>query len=445
MNAGNLYQPVLDSVRQRLAEHDPVTRYGRLLEVTGNALHARVPRVGIGEICELRPRHGRQALIQAEVIGFGRDRAILSPLDPIDGLSPDTEVLPLRRTHQVAMGDELLGQVLDGLGRPLDGSRSSQPGTLRSVMADPPDPLQRPPIDTVFSTGVRAIDGFTTLGVGQRVGVFAAAGVGKSSLLGMLARNAEVDVNVVALIGERGREVRDFVERSLPPAVRQRTVLVVATSDRPALQRVRAAHVATAIAEYFRDQGRHVMLLMDSVTRFARALREIGLAAGEPPTRRGFPASVFAELPRLVERTGVTGEGAITALYTVLVEGDDMTEPVADEVRSLIDGHLVLSRELASANHYPAIDILESRSRLMESVADQTHLDDAGRLRRLLARHKEVELLLRMGEYRKGADEDVDQAVAIHEPLTRLLRQDSAEKVGLAHTVASLRALLDHG
>ena len=445
MNGPNLFAPAMDRVRQRLQEHDPIHRYGRLVEVAGNALHARVPRVAIGEVCDLRQPHLPGGGIQAEVIGFNREQAILSPLDGVEGLSPETEVVPLGRGHTVAVGEALPGQILDGLGRPVDGGPGLRGAEMRPVMADPPDPLQRPPISEVMGTGVRAIDGFATLGRGQRVGIFSAAGVGKSSLLGMIARNSGAEINVVALIGERGREVRDFVERGLPPEVRARTVLVVATSDRPALQRVRAAHVATAIAEYFRDQGRDVLLLMDSVTRFARALREIGLAAGEPPTRRGFPSSVFAELPRLVERTGATTAGTISALYTVLVEGDDLTEPVADEMQSLIDGHIVLSRELASASHYPAIDILESRSRLMETVADADHAALAERLRRLMARHREVQLLLRMGEYRRGADAEVDRAVALAAPLQDLLRQSMDTPASIADTVARMRELLERG
>ncbi len=357
-----------EQIRSRLAAAQPVHCHGRVLEVTGHAVHAVAPGARLGELCELRLPGGGGVL--AEVIGFAHQRVILSPLEATTGLSPATEVWPLGRSHRVAVGDGLLGQVLDGLGQPLSGPVPDGPDVeLRPAMAVAPDPLARPPIDGVLTTGIRAIDALNALGVGQRVGIFSAAGVGKSTLLGMLAANAEVDVRVVALIGERGREVREFLERGIPAEARSRTIVVAATADRPAMQRVRAAHVATAIAEHFRDRGQNVLLLMDPVTRSARGLREIGLAAGEPPARNGFPSSVFAELPRLLERAGRNARGSITGVYSVLVEGDDMTGPGADEVPSLVDGHLVLSRELAAANHYPAIDVLESRSRLMNHVA----------------------------------------------------------------------------
>jgi len=442
----NPYISALDALDARLARPVPLKRLGRLVESAGTVVRANMPSTQIGELCELRsPGPPAVTLGLAEVIGFEGGQAILSPFDSLEGVSPDTEVVPLGCTHTVAVGEGLLGGIIDGMGRPI-GEQPDRGGLIpQAVMRAAPNPMDRPPIEKAFSSGISAIDGFTTLGVGQRVGIFSAAGVGKSSLMGMLARNADVDVTVLALIGERGREVREFLERTLPPEARSRTVAIVATADQPALQRVRAAHVATTVAEYFRAQGKHVLLLMDSVTRFARALREIGLAAGESPTRRGFPSSVFAELPRLVERAGLTSTGAITAIYTVLVEGDDMSEPVADEMRSLLDGHLILSRELAAANHFPALDVLESRSRLMDAICSRDHVALAGRLRRLASAYKDVELLIKMGEYREGSDKESDQAIAVRDPLARLLRQLPESRVGLAHTVASMRALLLHG
>lgn len=439
-----MLQHVPERIRSRLAAVQPVSRYGRVLEVNGHAVHAVAPGVRLGELCELRPPGGGSVL--AEVIGFGRERVILSPLEATTGLSPATEVRPLERSHRIAVSDALLGQVLDGLGQPLSGNSPFGPEVeLRSAMAAAPDPLSRPPIDRVLTTGVRAIDALNTLGVGQRVGIFSAAGVGKSTLLSMLAANAEVDVCVVALIGERGREVREFIERGIPAETRSRTVVVAATADRPAMQRVRAAHVATAIAEHFRDRGRNVLLLMDSVTRFARGLREIGLAAGEPPARNGFPSSVFAELPRLLERAGRNARGSITGVYSVLVEGDDMNEPVADEVRSLVDGHIVLSRELATANHYPAIDVLESRSRLMNQVAEANHLSAAGEARRLLARYREIELLVQLNEYRRGSDAESDRAIDAFPRLRSFLQQGTSECPQLAATLRGLNKAMRVG
>ncbi|MBC7378377.1 MAG: FliI/YscN family ATPase, partial [Burkholderiaceae bacterium] len=332
---------------------------GRVVQVVGTIIKAVIPSVKIGEVCILRnPVDGHETL--AEVVGFSKGTALLMPATSTHGISADTEVLPTGREQVVPVGRALLGRVLDGLGQPLDVDTKGPLPAMKHypVYADAPDPLRRKLISQPLSLGVRALDGLLTCGEGQRMGIFAAAGGGKSTLMGMLVKGADVDVTVVALIGERGREVREFLEYELGPDGMARAVIVCATSDKSAMERARAAFVATAIAEYFRDQGLRVLLLMDSITRFARAQREIGLAAGEPPTRRGFPPSVFATLPRLMERAGMNDKGSITALYTVLVEGDDMTEPVADETRSILDGHIILSRKLGSANHYPAIDVL---------------------------------------------------------------------------------------
>jgi type III secretion protein N (ATPase) len=333
-----------------------------------------------------------------------------------------------------------MGRVLDGLGNPLDTDDKGPllPECYYPVHADPPDPLRRRIIDRPLSLGLRALDGILTCGEGQRLGLFGAAGAGKSMLLAYLARNARADVGVLALIGERGREVREFIENDLGPEGLARSVVVVATSDRPAMERLKAAYTATAIAEYFRDQGGKVLLMLDSITRFARAQREIGLAAGEPPTRRGFPPSVFSTLPRLLERAGMSHKGSITGIYTVLVEGDDMTEPVADETRSILDGHIILSRKLAAANHYPAIDVLNSVSRVMNAVAAADHRNNAARLRALLSKYDEVELLVRIGEYQQGTDPATDEAIARIDAVNAFLRQGIHEKSAFEQTLQRL-------
>ena len=400
---------------------------GRVRKVVGTIIHASVPDVQVGEIVELVTR-STGARLFAECVGFLDDEALLSPIGGTQGVSPRTEVRRTGRVQSVAVGPELLGRVLDGMGAFIDGkSLPFTPETYYPVYQDPPDPMTRRIIDAPLPLGIRALDGILTCGEGQRMGVFAAAGGGKSTLLSMLVKGAEVDVTVLALIGERGREVREFIEHDLGPEGLAKSILVVATSDRSSMERAKAAFVATAIAEYFRDQGRKVLFLMDSVTRFARALREIGLAAGEPPTRRGFPPSVFANLPKLMERVGMSDRGSITALYTVLVEGDDMNEPVADETRSILDGHIVLSRKLASANHYPAIDVLSSKSRVMNAVVSREHVAMAGKINSWLATYAEVELLIKVGEYKKGSDPDADLAIAKYRSINAFLQQRTDE------------------
>ena len=416
---------------------------GRVTQVIGTIIRAVVPTVKVGEVCILK-NPGEDFSMKAEVVGFSRDAALLTPIGEMYGISAATEVIPTGRTHMVPVGFGLLGRVLDGLGRPLD---EAERGPLEAykfypVFADAPDPLKRRIIDAPLELGVRALDGLLTCGEGQRMGIFAAAGGGKSTLLGMLVKGAAVDVTVIALIGERGREVREFLEHELDEAGRARSVVVCATSDKSSMERAKAAYVATAIAEYFRDQGKRVLFLMDSVTRFARAQREIGLAAGEPPTRRGYPPSVFATLPRLMERVGMNDKGSITALYTVLVEGDDMTEPIADETRSILDGHIILSRKLAALNHYPAIDVLASASRVMNHVVGEDHRAAAGRLRELLARHAEVELLVKIGEYQRGADPVTDEAIDKIEHIRAWLRQRTDERADFGDTLEHLHALV---
>jgi type III secretion protein N (ATPase) len=430
----------------QLALHDTPTLVikGRVTQVIGTIIKAVVPAVKVGEVCILR-NPGEDFEMKAEVVGFSRDAALLTPIGDMYGISAYTEVTPTGRAHVVPVGDGLLGRVLDGLGRPLD---LEERGPLEAdrfypVFADAPDPLKRRIISTPLPLGIRAIDGLLTCGEGQRMGIFAAAGGGKSTLLGMLVKGAAVDVTVIALIGERGREVREFIEKELGEEGRRRAVIVCATSDKSSMERAKAAYVATAIAEYFRDQGKKVLLLMDSVTRFARAQREIGLAAGEPPTRRGFPPSVFATLPRLMERAGMNDKGSITALYTVLVEGDDMTEPVADETRSILDGHIVLSRALAASNHYPAIDVLASASRVQNAVIRKSHRNAAGRMRELLAKYAEVELLVKIGEYKRGGDATTDEAIDKIEDLRGFLKQGTDELSPFDETVAALHQLTD--
>ncbi len=418
---------------------------GRVTQVIGTIIKAVVPTVKVGEVCILR-NPGEDFEMRAEVVGFVKDAALLTPIGDMFGISGTTEVIPTGRAHMVAVGPGLLGRVLDGLGHPLDEKENGplQSDKFYPVFADSPDPLKRRLIQRPLELGVRVLDATLTCGEGQRMGIFAAAGGGKSTLMGMLVKGADVDVTVIALIGERGREVREFLEHELGPEGRRRSVVVCATSDKSSMERAKAAYVATAIAEYFRDQGKKVLFLMDSVTRFARALREIGLAAGEPPTRRGYPPSVFATLPKLMERVGMNDKGSITAMYTVLVEGDDMTEPIADETRSILDGHIVLSRKLAAANHYPAVDVLASASRVMNNVVSMAHRDAAGRLRELMAKYAEVDLLVKIGEYKRGGDLVTDEAIDKQDLIRDFLRQRTDEFTGFEETVDQLRDIVEH-
>lgn len=436
----NVSASLFQKIEQAVTETEMVKVHGKVVQVLGTILKASVPGAKVGEVCRLVNRDDGMELM-AEIVGFNQQHALLTPMGDMDGLSNETIVYPTGHRHQVMVSDDLLGRVVDGLGRPFDG-RPIEGGVPRPVYADPPDPLSRKLIDRPLPLGIRALDGALTCGEGQRMGIFAAAGGGKSTLLGMLAKNAEVDVIVLALIGERGREVREFIEHDLGEEGLRRSVLVVATSDRPSLERLKSAYLATSIAEYFRDQGKRVLLMMDSVTRFARAQREIGLAAGEPPTRRGFPPSVFATLPKLLERSGQSDKGSITGLYTVLVEGDDMAEPVADETRSILDGHIILSRKLAAANHYPAIDVLRSASRVMNNVVSEEHRRVAGRLRELLSKHEEIELLIKIGEYKQGSDPVADEAVAKIKQLNGFLKQGLTERSSFEEALAQLKSLV---
>lgn len=415
---------------------------GRVREVVGTIIRAAAPSARIGELCTLSTP-GEDFSLEAEVIGFSEGDVLLSPIGDLQGICSTTFITPTGDIHRVGVGHHLLGRILDGFGRPIDGLPiQNEPEAYYPVYAEAPNALSRQMISRPLCMGVRAIDALLTCGEGQRIGIFAAAGGGKSTLLGMLAKNADADVIVIALVGERGREVREFIERELGPNWRERAVIVCATSDRAPLERVKAGFVATAIAEYFRDQGKRVLLLMDSVTRLARAQREIGLAAGEPPTRRGFPPSVFAFLPRLMERAGCNDKGSITAFYTVLVEGDDMNEPVADETRSILDGHIILSHKLGAANHYPAISVLHSVSRVMPAIVSYEHRAWSQDLRKLMAKFEEVELLLRIGEYKRGSDSVADTAIDRNDAINAFLCQRPEQAFSFDDTLNQLKALV---
>jgi type III secretion protein N (ATPase) len=442
----NTFTTESDRLLRALHGTRTVAEQGRVVQAGGTVLRATGLRARIGQQVQVFDAAegappGREPLM-AEVIGFSGPEAILAPYGPLLGLSVGAAVQALSEEARVPCGPALLGRVIDPFGRPLDdrplGALDSTP-----LHAEAPSPLKRRGIDTPLPTGVRAIDAALTVGEGQRVGIFAMAGGGKSTLLGMLARCARADVNVISLIGERGREVREFLDDSLGEDGLQRSVVVVSTSDRPALERVRAAYAATAIAEGFRSEGKRVLLLMDSVTRFARGLRELGLSALEPPVRRGYPPSVFAEMPKLFERAGNDAHGSITAFYTVLAEDDDNSDPVAEEVRSFLDGHILLSRKLAQAHHYPAIDVLGSASRVFTRVADAPHREAAAKLRTLLARHAEVEFLLRVGEYQAGSDPVADAAIERMPAIKALLQQDAEEPTGFDETLQRLRETVE--
>lgn len=426
-----------------LDEVVPLEVRGRVVEVTGLIIKARVPGVRIGELCYIEtPLRDRP--VRAEVVGFKNDLVYLMALGELTGIGPDSEVRPTGDVMTVRVGPCLLGRVLDGLGEPIDGRGPIDPTQTVEypIYAPPPDPMKRKRVLQSFPVGIRVVDALLTIGEGQRMGIFAAAGGGKSTLLGMLARNTVADVNVIALIGERGREVMDFIEESLGEEGLARSVLVVATSDQPSLVRLKSAYVATAIAEYFRDQGKRVILMMDSVTRFARAQREVGLAIGEPPARAGFPPSVFATLPKLLERAGNSDKGSITAFYTVLVEGDDMTEPVADEVRSILDGHIILSRELAARGHFPAIDVLRSASRVMTAVATPDHLKVAQKMKEVIANYEKNRDLILLGAYKRGSDPRVDEALDKYPAVEAFLRQGTHEKDSFEATLQRARSIV---
>lgn len=429
----------LQKVQNNFSKKTYLTKYGKVSQVVGLIIKVEGLDVFIGEVCEIEIAKTKK-IVLAEVVGFVSKTVLLMPLDELNGIGPGCLVKPTGTSLEVEISEDLLGKTLDGLGRVLTGEKGNKV-TAYPVEQESPDPFKRRKIETVMSTGVKAIDGILTVGEGQRLGIFAGSGVGKSTLLGMIARNCEADVIVIGLIGERGREVTEFIENDLGPEGYKKSVIVCATSDQPPLVRLKGAFVATAVAEYYRDQGKKVVLMMDSVTRFAMAQREIGLATGEPPTSKGYTPSVFAMLPRLLERSGMSEKGSITAFYTVLVEGDDMNEPIADAVRGILDGHVVLSRKIARENHYPAIDIQQSLSRLMKSIVDDDQNEKAGKLKENLAIYAEAKDLIDIGAYKSGTNSKVDQAIALQNGIKEFLTQKVEERFSYAKTVEELNRI----
>jgi flagellum-specific ATP synthase len=424
-----------DSLLALLSKTEPYREIGLVDQVIGLVIESRGPKARLNDVCLIETGDPFMPTVPAEVVGFKEGKLLLMPLGELGNLSPGARVINTGHSFRVNVGPELLGRVLDGLGNPIDDRFEVSKDMAFHVHAHAPHPLKRKEITEPISLGIRSIDGFTTVGKGQRVGIFAGSGIGKSTTLGMIARNTEADLSVIALIGERGREVQDFIEHSLGEEGMKRAVVVVSTSEQPALMKIKAALVATTVAEYFRKAGKNVLLMMDSLTRVAMALREVGLAVGEPPTSRGYTPSVFAFMPRLLERSGTSDHGSITGLYTVLVEGDDMNEPVADMVRGLLDGHIVLSRELAEQNHFPAVDVLASISRLMVQITDKEHREAAGKIRDLMATYKRSEDLINIGAYVPGSNPKLDLAVALKAEIDTLLRQDIHENAPLEKTI----------
>lgn len=416
---------------------------GKVINVVGLTIESAGPQANLGDICIIYPGITKESMnpALAEVVGFKEGKTLLMPYDNVEGIGPGSSVENTGAPLQVRVDEGLLGKTLNGLGRP-DGE-ALPTGKEYSVEAAPPDPMKRKIIDEVLPLGVKAVDGLITVGKGQRIGIFAGSGVGKSTLMGMFARNTKADINVIALIGERGREVREFIERDLGPEGMARSVVVIATSDRPALERKKAAQTATAVAEYFRDQGKDVLLMMDSLTRFCMAQREIGLASGEPPVSRGYPPSIYAELPKLLERAGRSEKGSITGLYTVLVDGDDFNEPITDTARSILDGHIMLSRKLGHKNHYPAIDVLQSISRCMSQIADKEHKGYAGKLKNILATYNEAEDLINIGAYKAGSNPGIDYAIQKIEAVNRFLRQDVEMRFTFEETLELLKEIFE--
>lgn len=421
-------------------------RYGKVTRVVGLMIESKGPATSIGDVCYIYIGHSNsRKRIQAEVVGFKEEHVILMPYTSVRDISPGCMVETTAKPLQIKVGERLIGKVLNPLGDPLDGS--GLPRGLTPVITEqtPPNPLERPPIVEPIEVGVRTIDSLLTVGNGQRIGIFAGSGVGKSTMMGMIARNTKADLNVIALIGERGREVREFIERDLGPEGLTRSIVIVATSDQPPLMRIKGAYTATAIAEYFRDQGLNVMFMMDSVTRVAMAQREIGLAVGEPPTTKGYTPSVFAILPSLLERTGTNQRGSITAFYTVLVDGDDMNEPIADTVRGIVDGHIVLDRNLANKGQYPAINVLKSVSRVMNNIVSLEHRKAAEKLRDLLSIYIDSEDLISIGAYKRGSSYEIDEAIHYYPKIISFLKQGTDQKISIHESIEMLHALIGEG
>lgn len=435
----------INLLKDVVAETDTYKRYGKVQGVVGLMIESLGPVANIGEICLIHPNSKLQTPILAEVVGFRDEKIILMPYTEVSEIGPGCLVESTEKPLMVKVGRSLIGQTVDALGNSLD--ESILPKGLQSVLTEqaPPNPMKRPPIDQPIEVGVKAIDSLLTVGKGQRIGIFAGSGVGKSTLLGMIARNSEADVNVIALIGERGREVREFIEKDLGPEGLKKSVVVVATSDQPALMRIKGAYTATAISEYFRDLGLNVNLMMDSVTRVAMAQREIGLAIGEPPTTKGYTPSVFSVLPKLLERTGTNEHGTITAFYTVLVDGDDMNEPIADAVRGILDGHFVLDRKLAELGQFPAINVLKSISRVMDQIATEDHLQTAQQLRTLMATYEENSELIQIGAYKHGTNSQIDESIMLYPIIQDFLKQGTHEIVTLNQSIEQMKQVLAGG
>lgn len=427
--------------RKAVEAHNPVRINGRITRVVGLVMEGLGPGAAVGESCHVYPKDSREP-VQCEVVGFSDDKILLMPLGEVRGIGPGSRIVARRHNAAVGVGMNLLGRTLDGLGNPLDGKGGIEPERLYPLYTTPPNPLSRRRIEKPLNVGIKAINGLLTVGKGQRIGIFAGSGVGKSVLLGMMARNTEADVNVIALVGERGREVKEFIEKDLGTEGLKRSVLIVATSDQSPLVRMRASLMATAIAEYFRDCGKDVLLMMDSISRFAMAQREVGLAVGEPPATKGYPPSVFAHLPRLLERAGTSeGEGSITGFYTILAEGDDVNDPIADAARAILDGHIILSREIASQGHYPAIDVLSSVSRVMTDVVTPEHRKYAMKVKSTLATYKKAYDLISIGAYKAGSDPKVDHAIKVIDKVNNFLRQDIPETVNYENCLQELFSL----
>ncbi len=424
----------------QLADRNYYRHLGKVVKIVGLTIESVGPNAKLNDLCRIIIDKNRNISIMAEVVGFRDKRLLLMPYESVEGLGVGCIVENTGHPLSVCVGDEMLGHTLDGMGRPTDieelSFREEYP-----VDAPPPDPMERVIISEVLPLGVKAVDGLITVGKGQRIGIFAGSGVGKSTLLGMFARNTKADINVIALIGERGREVREFIERDMGEEGMRRSVVIVATSDRPALLRRNAAKTATAIAEYFRDQGKDVLLMMDSLTRFSMAQREIGLASGEPPVTRGYPPSVYSEMPKLLERAGNSDKGSITGLYTVLVDGDDFNEPITDTARSILDGHIMLDRKLAHKNHYPAIDVLQSISRVMSSIADSKHKEAAGKLKNVMATYQEAEDLINIGAYKSGSNKNIDYAIEKIDAVNEFLLQETHDKFSFEEIMSMMEGL----
>jgi flagellum-specific ATP synthase len=431
----------LSKYKKLINTKDFIRYSGRVSQVIGLTIESVGPAVNLNELCTIVNVKDNKTVL-AEVVGFRGNIVSLMPLGSLDGIGPGSQVVATGKSMHVPVSNSLLGRIIDGLGQPMDGKGAIEDSSLYSIYNEPPDPLCRSIINTPLPIGIKAIDGLLTIGRGQRIGIFAGSGVGKSTLLGMIARNTTADINVICLIGERGREVNEFIKNDLQEEGLRRSVVVVATSDQPPLIRLKSAYVATTIAEYFRDQGKDVLLMMDSLTRFAMAQREIGLSIGEPPVSRGFTPSVFSVLPKLLERTGTSDKGSITAFYTVLVDGDDMNEPITDAVRGILDGHIVLSRLLANRNHYPSIDILASVSRLMTNIVDNHHHDLANEIKKILSIYKDAEDLINLGAYQKGSNKKIDLAIDKIDSINQFLTQPTNEKVSFEDSIHIMEKIL---